>query len=71
MDTHGVGKVADEAMKAMESIELEYPDAEVGAVGVVVELLDGNRTVIEARSSDSRAWISAGLFRQAMRIFER
>lgn len=60
-DTSEIGKLAADVMDAVQQ---EYgPDAQVGAIGIVVEVFPREgQTVIRTDCSAAQAWIQAGLF---------
>ena len=74
IDTSLVGHVAAELM---ERVAQQFgEDAEVETVAVVAEVRhrdddDAEATTITCSSSDSRAWVQAGLLSFASRLVER
>jgi hypothetical protein len=67
VDTTEIGRLA---VQVMEDVNDDYPGAEVKSVTVVVELEHGNRSVLEARSTESRKWVVEAMLRNSARSFE-
>jgi hypothetical protein len=66
VDTTEIGQLA---AKVMEDVNEDYPGATVKSVTVVVELEHGNRSVLEARSTETRSWVVEAMLRNASRFF--
>lgn len=67
------GRIGPLAADLIEQIEREHPNAQVGEVGIVVELLEEGdaQTTIVARATSARRWVAAGLFAAGLRAIER
>lgn len=65
------GQIGPLAADLMDQVAAEHPDAEIGEVGIVVEVRYETHTVIEARSTEPRAWVAAALFERARMAINR
>lgn len=65
------GDIGPLAMELLDKIERDHPGAEVGHVGIVVELRYPDGTTIEAQCTEDRAWVASALFHRAVKAIER